>query len=472
MGDLPGCSDARRVVKGLRLAYPVAVIGAGASGVLTAAHLRNAVAELPLLLVDAGPRAARGLAYGTPYGAHLLNVPASNMGAYADDIRDFDNWLQARSPGTVYAPRRLYGEYLADVLDRLSRQSSATEHVQAEAIGLWRRAGSWEIGLDDERTVDANSVVLALGNLPPTDPFAAPETDRPRNYLSDQWKAIACEAFDPQERVLLIGTGLTMVDLVLALRSNGHQGRIHALSRRGLLPLGHPHQTGNRRNGSIPSGSPAAILRWLREEARRASRDGYGWQPVVDQLRPETQRLWESWSERERRSFLRHARRFWDVHRHRVAPPVAIQILALPVAGELQVHRGRNLALRELSNNRSVEARWRAPSGVDQTLVVDRVINCTGPALDYAKVELPLVDQLRADGWLVPDPLGLGIRTTRDGQLIDVHGDPTPGLYTLGPPRVGSLWESTAIPEIRSQAAALAALLTSCSRLGGFCLCN
>ena len=441
----------------------VAIIGAGASGVLVAGHLSRTAPSLSAAVLDAGARAARGLAYGTPYGAHLLNVPAGRMSAFEDDSEHFTRWLTDRNAGAsgkVFAPRSLYGEYLAGVLAQTCTPPSRVTRISGTAVGLTHdlETGAWRIHLHDGRTLVARSVVLALGNLPPADPLTF-KHGAPENYLSDPWAPGAAQGLAAQSVILLIGTGLTMIDLVLALRAEGHRGVVHAISRRGHLPRAHaPHLP---RPVEAPDAlSPRLTLRWIRDEITTAARQGHDWRSVIDALRPYTHELWRSWTTPQRRSFLRHARVLWDVHRHRSAPEVADQIEALIGEGALVIHSGRVEGIRD--EPPEVEVTWiERNHGRRQVLRVARVINCTGPASDYAAIDLPLVAQLRRAGWLVPDTLRLGIETDAQGRLVGSDGAIVPGLFTIGPLRRSSLWESTAIPEIREQASALASLLAS-----------
>lgn len=419
--------------------YDVVVIGAGASGVLVAAHLHRVARALRVTVDDAGARAARGLAYGTPYGAHLLNVPAARMSAFADDPGHFTAWLG--ESGKVFAPRRLYGDYLAHVLD-----SVCTMRTFGTATGLIRAHDWWEVHLHDARVIRAQAVVLALGNLPPADPLRLGD-DAPEMYLRDPWAPAAAQGLAADAPILIIGTGLTMIDVVLALRAEGHRGPVHAISRRGLLP--HAHAAHLPQTIEPPDdASPLAMLRFVR------SAISDDWRSVIDALRPHTTRIWQSWTLPQRAAFLRHLRVYWDVHRHRAAPEVAAEVAKLIADGALTIHAGRVASITE----REVTCVIR---GEKRTFAVARVINCTGPASDYAAVDLPLVAQIRRAGWLVPDPLRLGVETGEQGRLLGADGQPVPGLFTIGPLRRPALWESTAIPEIREQAAELATLFAS-----------
>lgn len=416
----------------------MAIIGAGASGTLTAVQFaRIAGPAARGALIEAGARAARGLAYGTPYGAHLLNVPASRMSAFPDDPEHFLRWLRGRmaaaQPGT-FAPRALYGDYLASLLAERETYERVTR-VGGTAVGLTRSGGEWVVHLHDDRTITARAIVLALGNLPPADPLQI-EGEVPLEYVRDPWAPGAAIGLAPDAPVMLIGSGLTAIDVAVAIRHEGHRGPIYALSRHGRLPQPHAPVT-PRPLSAVPFASPRQGLRWVREQP--------DWRAAIDSLRPHTAAIWQSWTLAQRASFLRHLRNVWDVHRHRAAPEVLAEV-------ELEVLRGRIVKI-----GGALDVTWQ-PRGTAEhrTLHVARAINCTGPASDYAKLDLPLVVQLRRAGWLVPDALRLGVETAGDGRLIGSDGRPVERLYTLGPLRRPALWESTAIPEIREQAALLA----------------
>jgi uncharacterized NAD(P)/FAD-binding protein YdhS len=421
--------------------FDVAIIGAGASGTLTAVQFaRMAPPGARGALIDAGARAARGLAYGTPYGAHLLNVPAARMSAFPHDPEHFLRWLRGRdatAQAGTFAPRAMYGDYLASLLAADETHSRVTR-VGGTAIGL-TRGETWTIHLHDDRTIHARSVVLALGNLPPSDPLHL--DDPPAEYVRDPWAHGAAIGLPHEAPVLLIGSGLTAIDVAVALRQEGHRGAIYMLSRHGRLPQPHASVTPRPLDG-LPDAfaSPRGALRWVRERIEA----GEAWRAVVDSLRPHTVAIWRRWSLAQRAMFLRHLKNLWDVHRHRVAPEVLAQL-------NVEVLRGRVLSMRA---GLVVET----SAG---TLNVVRAINCTGPACDYARLDLPLVVQMRRGGWLAADPLRLGIETADDGRLLGIDGQPVDDLYTLGPLRRPALWESTAIPEIRQQAMELAQLLVA-----------
>jgi uncharacterized NAD(P)/FAD-binding protein YdhS len=440
--------------------FDVAVIGAGASGALVMAQLRRQAPEHGrLALIGAGPRAARGVAYETHYQTNRLNVAAGNMSAFPDDREHFVRWLSAHLPGTdarTFAPRTVYGDYLADILaeDLPGATVFSTPH---RAIGLYKESDQWIVYLDDGNTLAAHAVALALGNLAPNDPFnLGPET--PSAYFRNPWAANVADGLAPDAPVVLIGTGLTMVDVALALREQGHRGPLSAISHHGRLPQAHATYS-PRPLAQLPQAfdAPYSALGWVRDEI--SASDG-NWRAVIDSLRPHTAAIWRGWTLPQRASFLRHARNLWDIHRHRMAPEVAAQVGELLQSGTLSISQGRPVALESVENGLIVT--WRETgSGALQQIRAARVVNCTGPNRDYRRVNSPLLTGLRQRGWLTTDALQLGWKTDAQGQLIGANGDPVSGLFTIGPLRIPDLWESVAIPEIRTQAADLAALLVS-----------
>jgi uncharacterized NAD(P)/FAD-binding protein YdhS len=449
----------------------VAIIGGGASGSLVAAQLlRQATGPLRIRLFERMSDVGRGVAYGTRCAEHLLNVPAGRMSALPDEPGHFLAWAQARAgqpgfPASVSAddflPRQLYGEYLRAVLTDVRATVSPgveLEEIKAEVVdvepgptGIRLRAGGGQY-------FSADVVVLAIGNLPGEYPIRGMlPIYHSQSYVHVPWRPGALEGITPTSDVLLVGAGLTAIDLITELRGKGHTGAIHALSRRGLLPQQHqkaePYP--DFLSGQALPDTVLGFSRRLRGEVRRAREQGKDWRPVVDAVRPHSKAIWSrvNWGERAR--FLRPVRPIWDAHRHRVASPVAAGITAMREAGQLRFYAGRLSTLEEKGG--AVEATFRRRGTTSlQTLRVTKVINCTGPRTDYSKYQHPLLLNLLANGLIDHDPLALGIRATADGQVLDHNGRVVEWLYTLGAPLKGDQWECTAMPEIRTQARDLA----------------
>jgi uncharacterized NAD(P)/FAD-binding protein YdhS len=447
----------------------LAVIGAGFTGSLTATQvLRNATQPFDLLLLERRPPFGSGTAFATSLPCHLLNVPVIRMSAIAGEPDHLLRWLaNGGSPEpslaseSAYLPRQVYGAYVEHTL-RAAAESSCARLVRmvGEAVSIDAAEPGARIRLRDGTSLEARCVVLAIGNPPPSDPLGAGSPPSSRRYAGDPWDPAALDGLEPGDPVLTIGSNLTMVDIALALEHRSHRGPIIAVSTHGLLP--HPHEeklppAWEPRVGG-PAMTPRHLVRAMREEVSAAAKAGVGWRSVVDSIRPRTGQIWASWPERERRRFLRHARPYWEVHRHRMAPENAKTIAALRRSGQLRVEAGRIVGVRE--GRSSIEVRvMRRGSAALQTFDVSRVVNCTGPEMQYRLSRDPLVRDLLARGLARPGPLGLGFDAGERGALIGTDGRPSAVLFTLGPPLKGLFWETMAVPEIREQAAALAALL-------------
>jgi uncharacterized NAD(P)/FAD-binding protein YdhS len=459
----------------------VAIIGGGAGGTLVAIQLlRQASANRHVLIKLVEPKEAigRGVAYGTREPRHVLNVRAANMSALPDQPEHFTRWLQYQegfahlAPGSgdlagAYAPRPLYGAYLQELFAAAKESAAGSITVERhcdEAVSILPGNGTYRVQLRGGGTFAADSVVLALGNLPPKDPPGLSEAFlASTRYEADPWSPAALMNLQSDEPVLLLGAGLTAVDLSVALHERGHRGTIHVVSRRGRLPR--PHRPTQPLSPCVDTSTPLTarlLFRRVRQEVRDHS--DQDWRSVINGLRPVTQALWRGLPAGEKRRFLRHLQTFWDLHRHRMAPEIAEIIAGLQSSGQLVVRAGRVLSAKEQHRGADITVRERR-TGQELTIPVARIINCTGSSFEVGKVRHALLSQLLDGGLIRPDPLGLGLDVAESGRCIGRSGDITPAVYALGTLCKGTLWETTAIPEIRTQAAELARLLLSESSL-------
>ncbi len=434
----------------------VVIIGGGASGTLTALALARVPGLGPLTLVDGGGAFARGVAYSTEDPVHLLNVPAGQMSAFPDQPSHLLAWLVALGEPAdpeAFIERRLYGAYLGELLQATG---SRVRWVVDRAVSLAAEGRGLRVALSRGRPLPARAAVLALGNFPPELPpgwSALP----PRLAWRSPW-APPADWPAPEAEVLLLGAGLTAVDVVLSLDARGHRGRIHLLSRHGLGPATHPARTfaplalGPRPRGLGP------LLRMFRELAGREDP-----RAVLDTLRPELGALWQGLSTVEQRRFLRHLQTWFDTLRHRVAPQVGARIAAIEAEGRLVRHAGRVVSIAEQEGRAALRYRPRGARTL-AVLTVDLAIPTTGPVMDVRAVDDPLVRSLLAAGQARPGLHGLGFATAPDGAVLGPLED---RLWTLGGLRRGDLWETTAIPEIRVQARALGDALAARLRTAG-----
>ena len=425
----------------------VAIVGGGAAGTLQALHLAKAGIG-PITLIERTRAPGRGVAYSTQRPEHLLNVPARRMSAFADDPEHFTRWFAGRAGGTAedYAPRMLYGDYLAELL-----REAGIEAVKGEAVDV----AEGRVALANGGAIEADRVILAPGNFKPATPRGIDPAALGPLWVDDPWAEGIADGLGRGDLVMLLGTGLTAVDAALTLEAAGFAGRIVALSRRGLAPRAH----GAREPLCAPSEDlPPTCVAMLRRV--RARSHAVGWRAAVYELRTVTQDLWRAARLDERRRFLRHLRPWWDVHRHKLAPAVGATIDAMQAAGRLSIAAGRLVSATADGDRALVRFRARGKDEIE-TLRVARIVNCTGPEADIARAGEPLLSALLASGRIRADVLKVGIEVDGDCRTIDAAGRASDSLFAIGPVTKGTFWESVAVPDIRGQAARVAALIAN-----------
>ncbi len=446
-------------------AVDLAIIGGGAAGVLTAIQLlREGTVPRRIALVEPVPPLARGVAYATTHDGHLLNVPAAKMSGFADQPDDFLDYLceaqayphlDRDTLARSYVSRRHYAAYLQQRMRQAQAASvGQLEVIQDSVVALNPEAEGVRLALQGGGQLRATAVTVAVGNSLRPLPARGAQALSPAQRV-EAWDFEAVQAIDPRADVCIVGSGLSMADSVVSLLANGHRGAIHVISRHALLPL--PHAEGTPAGFDVQPLLAMDLrgrMRVLRQLAREAQAAGQPWQMVMDRLRPHGQALWRSLDDADQRRFLRHAVRYWDVHRHRIATPVHAQLQALRDSGQLQIHRGRVDALSLDGNHVRLTA--DGPRGSRLHLQVQCVVNATGVETRGQAMRNPLLQQLLGSGIARSGPHGIGVDTGVDGQLLAADGTPYPRIQVVGSLRIGRLWESLAIPELRQQAQAAA----------------
>lgn len=408
---------------------------------MVAAHLaRRGVGSI---LIEPRDVAGQGTAFSTRDPAHLLNVPAGNMSAWPDRQDDFAGRAGSREG---FAERRLFGRYLREILDEAL--SGGATLLEDRAVGATHGSGCWDIALESGGRIEADALVLATGNQPPGVLAAAKGAGK--RLIADPWgpeaRAAITESVERGLDVLILGTGLTMVDVVLSLESAGHRGKITALSRRGLAPRSHSaSDAAPVEYDGLPTGSVRALLSWLRDRSSKV-----GWRAATDSLRPHSPRLWQALGAEGQRQFLRHARPWWDVHRHRIAPEVAGKLDQLAAAGRLEIAAGRLTQVRADGDSIAAEFRRRGRK-TPETVSAGYLFNCTGPLHHLARTGDPLLRQMLDDGLASPDELGIGLAVDDRSRAAG-----SGRLWALGALTKGRYWEIIAVPDIRHQAAVVA----------------
>ena len=445
------------------------IIGAGFSGTVTAIQfLKHCPPGAQVILINRSGGMARGLAYGTNSAQHLLNVPVGNMTALVDEPESFQKFCQETDrsvSGSSFVPRKLYGDYLSFLLDSAVERAKDTslQRLAAEVRSLRSGQKGVIVELADGEQLRADHVVLAFGHFAPLNPQCVAPAISAGCYQQDPWdrERLLPDAGKP---VLLIGAGLTALDVALNIDQRNSRP-IYMLSRRGLQPLAHrPHGKGLASNAGISERlfgvEPTAsnYLREVRSLVKAGAAEGRDWRDFIAALRPATPALWARLPEIERRRFLRHLQPYWDVHRHRVAPETHERFLEALGSGRIISLAGRIKDMSPEGEGVRVSFQRR---GSDQTEYVDvgQVINCTGPNSNLRYVDDRLITQLRDEGLLQPDLLGLGLHVDERLAVKNADGNVSTWLSYIGPMLKADLWEATAVPELRELAKNLACRL-------------
>jgi uncharacterized NAD(P)/FAD-binding protein YdhS len=454
----------KRSVRERERSLRVVIVGGGFSGTLVAIHLLRQQRAIQVDLVE--PRLpGRGLAYSTSYDEHLLNVPAIRMSALGSEPLHFLEWLQAHgkpaADPTLFAPRKLYGAYLQDLLEETARSASSSSrfrHHLTEADRVGFDGFTATVLLRNGERLEADKVVVASGN-----PASSTVAEPLPGYYPSPWEPHALSHLPPEREVLLVGAGLTAVDAFLALKAQGHSGTIYMVSRRGQLPQVHTTYRPLPEPFPIPDQvSARGLLKQIRAAVRTAHEQDVDWRAVIDSLRPVTNDIWQQLAPAEQQRVLRHLKTWWDIHRHRMAPEIGAKIQDALARRRLIVYAGRLGQLQASESGLQAELLLRTGSRL--CLPIERVINCTGPDSSYRATNNAFLRFLLDHGYAVPGRNQRGLQTTAQGELVGSQQQNWDWLLTLGPPRFGGLFETTAVPELRKQAESLAHYLLSIPR--------
>ncbi|MGQ7862352.1 FAD/NAD(P)-binding protein [Pseudomonas sp. 32A] len=452
----------------------VLIVGGGLSGTMLAVQLLRLPGKRQILVIEPRQELGRGEAYSAVELGHTLNGNAARMSVDPDNADDLTQWLtayiadggwpesdQQHVPiSELFPPRGIFGLYAQQRLAEAKALSASTvEHVRAEVVDLEVDEHSTLLTLSDGQQLRGTFAVLATGMFPAA---RTPQTESSGLNAAavDPWDVQAMTQLDPQATVLIIGSGLTMVDAVVSLEQAGHRGPIEIFSRHGLLPhvrrqppawvdfLGEDHSLR----------SPRQLLREVHRHCKLALEQGIDWQAPLDTVRAHIGRLWSQASEAEKRQFVRHIRPWWESHHHR-SPPLSAELVArLHGEGRLRIRAASYKGLVPSEGDVTIRLRPRGEQAIVQVSGA-ALINSSGIEYDWRRVARPLPRQLLKRGLIQPGPLALGIAADVSGAVLDANGQVSPRLFAMGPPLRGMWWESTAVTDVAIQAKALAARL-------------
>ena len=444
----------------------VVIIGAGFSGTLLAINLVRFGGPHATLIDRRADQIARGVAYSSPHPSQLLNVRAAGMSAFPDDPDHFVRWVEAQGAGaaTSFVPRAIYGAYLRETLEKVRDQRpgrlTLREGDAGDVVAVDR---GYAVVLAGGERIAADAVVLATGNLPPHTPAGIDPSHLPEGaYVDDPWRADPAAGLRATDTVVLLGTGLTAVDVALQLDAAGFAGTTLALSRRGLAPRRHVDGQPPATPLHDPPPEPlSAVVATARRQAQTID-----WRGAIDAFRPITQRFWHAADTAVRARFLRHLRPYWDVHRHRLAPAVADRIDAMAAGGQLSFAAGKIVEAKPDGDGVRLSWRPRHEAAMVTTRAA-RIVNCTGPQGDLTRSADPLLGTLHGRGVIRPDALRLGLDVDAQSHVVGADGGAAGALYCIGPMTRGGLWEVVAVPDLRRQCWDLARRLANAQWIGG-----
>lgn len=456
--------------------FKIAIIGGGASGTLTAINLlKKSRTPLEIYLVEKKKEAAfRGIAYSSNLPYEPLNVPVGKMSVYSDAPDHFFNWLKEnKQPGfgteitkESFISRRWYGDYLSycikEVVSKTKQHSFHLINNEVSDIQYSVPYGyGYRVIFANGETLSTDYLVFATGNEAPADVFNTHDSALLNgNYKTDAWTSDPSVYVKPDKVVLVVGTGLTMVDNVVSLHLKNHTGKIYCFSRHGYLPLTHDEVRGYNLEFSHNSPELSNILLDLRKNIGVANSRNISWQSVFDAMRECTPQIWRSLSTDSKRIFLRRLRQFWEIHRHRMPGVSAGIIDNMRKEGKLEIIAGTIKGL-SVSNGSVLINYIPRDTKTEKLLTVDHIINCTGPSGDYTKTNNTLIKNLLLKGLMKQDELKLGIDTGPNGEIIKSDGTILQNAVAIGPLRKATEWETTAIHEIRAQAEAAGAQISA-----------
>lgn len=446
----------------------VVIVGGGYTGTAVAIHLARAARPgLEITVVEPRAQVGQGVAYSSADATHRINVPAERMWLSRAEQDSFERWYEEADglrddpdarwhDGKIYPRRGVFGRYMAEKFAQAAGEGAGRlRHLQDRAID-WRDG---VVVTEKGARLKADRVVLAVSHPPPSPPRElAQALARHPGLIADPWRNDALDGVAPNDRLAIIGTGLTMADVVASLQRRGHRGIATAFSRRGQLSR--PNVSGDFADWALdlsptPPATPRGWLRLIRREIQRAAVRHQPWQKVLDEIRVNGQTVWQQWPLVEQQRFLRHLRAYWDAHRYRIAPQLSTLLARKRAEGSLRVLAAR-LQRTTIDDDRRIALHLQRRDGAAEILHVDKVVVTTGPAHGALLESIPLFHALARRGELRADPLGLGLLVDEHSQAINRQGEGNPRLLVAGPAARGRFGELIGLPQVADHAEAVA----------------
>ncbi len=413
----------------------IAVIGGGASGVLSAIHiLKASLKPIVITIYEPAQELGAGLAYSTHSPEHILNVPADKMSFDEANPQDFVDWLRGSAPDVFhqktypFVSRLLFRKYLQTRLKEFQGVHTV-EWVQEKVLSVNPFGDQWRVETD-ATAKEFDHCVMATGYK--RGMFVP-------HALTKYPRALEVSPYDGDlsphdyKDVAIIGTGLTAIDIWRSLRQYKYKGRVHFISRRGQIPQSFTTtlEYSSLQTPLSPRKSPREFMRFVRDLMQATPCDGGS---LAQWIRPFVTEIWQQWSRGERKQFLDHIRPYWDSIRHRLPDVVFADLQAEMKSGECTLSKSSQLNIEDHEGRYKL---WVSPQKVFD---VDKVFIATGARLNLK-------------------PFQIDSAYLKDCELKQGFVERVSTLSIVGPPSRTTFWEATAVPEIRRQAQALTAFL-------------
>ena len=455
----------------------IGIIGGGFTGAVFAVHLaRAAAAALDIEIIEPREALGAGLAYGSCELEHRINVPSDRLVVFTEDPHHFSDWLRRTgtweadafgetAPGDHYSRRHDFGAYIAGLVTDTAAQNpsgSTIVHRRTLATVLARDGAGWRVSFSDGSVALYDEVVLCATYGRPAFRWTLTDgADQLPHLVRDPWDWAAIKAIPSDAEVFVIGTGLTMCDVVVTLRKGGHTGMIVAVSRRALTPRQHGDFDGSLDlfEGTTPPTTALGLLRFVRRRVEELAAQGRDWHAVVDAVRRNLAAYWSTLPIGERSKIVRRLRSYWDVHRFRLAPQVAQMLETGQREGWLELNAGHIGSIGRTGDDFAVT--WTPKGESARTELFGAIVNCTGPDGDLTRSGNPLLRAAISDGFVQPDALRIGLDVDAQGHALDREGRPTPHLWAAGPLARAIVGEATGVPEASSHARHVAEALAT-----------
>jgi uncharacterized NAD(P)/FAD-binding protein YdhS len=429
------------------------IIGDGFAAAVTAIHLlRKGVAADSLTIIGPGSL-GKGHAYGCVSPFFRLNVREDLPILFSEDPLHFARWAEANiddpeaktSAGFFYR-RADFGRYVAELITA-EVGFEKIQRIPSKVCALNQAHGLWKLESADGGVIYAEKAIIATGNSPPSWPCpikAELGEEAPSQLIENPWTGNHLSSIGAEERIALLGGGLTALDAIYALGAQGHRGLITIVGPRALFPPTQA-QWARQKPPSWPEKlSPAKLVRFMRQYLPSAPTTSTEWQSAWEELRPNLNAIWQQFTPHQRQIVFKRLGWAWSLYRFRASPQTIKAYEQLKANHQIQFAVGR---AKQVESSESVIT---VQLNNGQRIQADRIINCTGVGADV------FLNQLIADAIAIPDPLGTAIAVNTNLNVIKPNLQAWNNLWMLGPATMGSLGDVVAASAISKQAEELA----------------